>query len=173
MKNIKSIINNHNKSVLKQNINKNQQQKCNCTKKDQCPLNGECLTSNIVYEANVTSKENKTQSKLYIGVSETPFKKRYANHKKSFNIIAYKNDTELSKEVWKIKNEGYTPKITWTIIRKCTPYNTKKRSCNLCLNEKLEIIVRNKDSLLNKRNELISKCRHANKHMLVRHDSND
>ena len=48
---------------------------------------------------------------------------------------------------------------------------TTKRKCYLCLNEKLEIASYKGDSLLNKRSELISKCRHQNKFTLLRHDS--
>ena len=33
----------------------------------------------------------------YIGIAETTFKKRYSNHKRSFNLQAYENDAELSK----------------------------------------------------------------------------
>ena len=40
--------------------------------------------------------------------------------------------------------------------------------CSLCLKEKYFIIsYPHKDILLNKRSELISKCRHENKNMLV------
>ena len=31
------------------------------------------------------------------------FKKRYANHKRSFNLIKSKNDTTLSIEYWNLK----------------------------------------------------------------------
>ena len=57
-------------------------------------MNGLCLTESLLYYATITcDKENYT--KLYKGICETTFKRRYANHNKSFNIPAYKNDTEL------------------------------------------------------------------------------
>ena len=34
------------------------------------------------------------------------FKKRYANHKKSFNLIKSKNDTTLSIEYWNLKKKN-------------------------------------------------------------------
>ena len=43
------------------------------------------------------------QEKVYLGASETKFKIRYGSHKKSFNKHCDKNDTELSKEYWKVK----------------------------------------------------------------------
>ena len=46
----------------------------------------------------------------------------------------YKNNTELSKELWQIKMKNYTPEKTRRIIRKCLPYNYNSRKCYLCLN---------------------------------------
>ena len=46
-------------------------------------------------------------------------------------------------------------------------YNRVSKTCDLCLNEKLEILnFKDRDKLLNKRSELISKCRHFNKYLL-------
>ena len=45
--------------------------------------------------------------------------------------------------------------------------------CNLCLNEKLEIALFKGNNILNRRIEPISKCRHTNKHTLLRHDTKD
>ena len=105
--------------------------------------------------------------KVYIGCSEN-FKLRYANHKVSFSNEARKADTELSKYVWEIKQRGYNYDIKWKILRKTSKYNKRTNTCNLCTTEKLEICnFKAKTSLLNKRNELVSKCRHANKHLLI------
>ena len=41
--------------------------------------------------------------KIYYGKSETKFKTRFPNHKKSFNHKKHKNDTQLSNEIWNIK----------------------------------------------------------------------
>ena len=56
--------------------------------------------------------------------------------------------------------------IKWTIIRRARPYNNISERCDLCLTEKLMIITANPDRILNKRSELISKCRHKNKFYL-------
>ena len=45
-------------------------------------------------------------------------------------------------------------------MRKCLPYNYNSKKCHLCLNEKLEIALYEGENLLNKKTELISKCRH-------------
>ena len=65
-------------------------------------MNDLYLTESLLYYATITcDKENYT--KLYKGICETTFKRRYANHNKSFNIPAYKNDTKLSTEYWVLK----------------------------------------------------------------------
>ena len=149
------------------------EESCNCRNKNNCPLDRKCLTPNIIYEAQITSNQLNYKQKVYIETAETDFKHRFNNHTKSFNLENYENDTELSEEYWTIKHKHFTPKVTWRIIRKCTAFNTTKRKCYLCLNEKLEIASCKGDNLLNKRSEHISKCRHQNKFTLLRHDSKD
>ena len=164
MKNIKSIINSHNKKIL----NQDQETKnmCNCIIKNQCPFQNACLSTNIVYEAQIASTSNVNIKKTYLGITEGTFKKRYANHKKSFNHPKYRNETELSKDFWRIKEKNEVPTITWKTRKKCHQSSTPP-TCNLCLNEKLEIITSKDDSLLNSRDELVSKCRHFNKFKLI------
>ena len=40
------------------------------------------------------------------------------------------------------------------------PYNVNTKQCLLCLNEKLQIAICRRNNILNKRTEIISKCRH-------------
>ena len=118
-----------------------------------------------MYYATVTcDKENYT--KLYKGIYETTFKKRYANHKKSFDVPTYKNDTKLSTEYWALKTKQLNPKVSWQIKRRYNSYNPISRRCSLCLNEKLEVLDDQDKNLLNKRSEIISHCRHQNKFKL-------
>ena len=56
---------------------------------------GNCQTENVVYEASITCNEQTYDENIYIGIAETTFKKRYSNHKRSFNLPAYKYYTEL------------------------------------------------------------------------------
>ena len=55
MKNMGSIISSHNKQVLKP---RNKNYGCNCRKKENCPLDKKCLTSNIDYEAQISNNAN-------------------------------------------------------------------------------------------------------------------
>ena len=135
--------------------------------RESCPLNNSCLSTNIVYEATLTSNIPTYGPKIYIGITEPTFKKRYGNHKKAFNHEKYEHDTQLSKEVWHLKRNNQEPRITWKIKKKCQPFNPLTGKCDLCLNEKLFLIeIFNNKNLLNTRDELISKCRHQNKFKL-------
>ena len=92
----------------------------------------------MFYRKSVTvtcDKENYT--KLYKGICETTLEKRYANHKRSFNVSTYENDTKLCTEYWFFKTMRLNPKVSWQIKRRYKSYNLISRSCNLCLNDKL------------------------------------
>ena len=52
MQNIKSVISNHNMKVL--NNTAEIQEGCNCRNKNNCSLDRKCLTTNIIYEAQIT-----------------------------------------------------------------------------------------------------------------------
>ena len=57
---------------------------CNCINKSKCPLNKKCPSNNVLYKANIESTTENYRNKIYWGTSETKFKSRYANHRKSF-----------------------------------------------------------------------------------------
>ena len=116
-----------------------------------------------MYQASVTSSEG---TEHYLGVTDTDFKARFANHKQSFRTEKYSNQTELSKYVWRLKKAKTEYKITWKILGRARAYcNTTKR-CNLCTLEKYYIICHPELATLNKRSELFSSCRHASKFLL-------
>ena len=95
-------------------------QLCNCTNKKQCPWS-------IFNQANITANIPGYKEKVYLGVSETTFKVRYGNHKKSFTKQRHKNDMESLKEYWKVKQQNGIPRIKWKVLRKSHAYNQKKR----------------------------------------------
>ena len=133
-----------------------------------------CLTQNVIYEPTITTPEPDNTVKKYIGLCETSFKKRYTNHKKSFNHERYKNSTTLSTEFWRLKNANLNPVITWRIVRTGPSYRLESKKCQLCLAEKFEIANYSEpDKLLNKRSEIISKCRHQRCFRLALFDTAD
>ena len=69
----------------------------NCRNKNNCPLDGKCIKSNVIYEVQITSNKLNYKQKIYIGTAETDFKHRLNNHRKSFNVEHHENDMELSK----------------------------------------------------------------------------
>ena len=153
--NMRNLIKSHNSRVIQNNNRTSTAQKsCNCRKKDACPLRGNCLVKSVVYKATVSTIDS---SQTYIGISGGEFKTRFNNHNKSFRHQKYENETELSKAVWTLKRRNQDFNIQWDII-KCSNKSMRKSGiCNLCLDEKVEI-VNNKS--INKRTELISTCRH-------------
>ena len=169
--NVAQIIKAHNKNIT--SVNNEASLECNCRKKPECPLEGKCRTKNVIYKCVVTASNK--PDKVYIGLSEPEWKKRFYNHRQSFNNKKYSGSTTLSSYVWDIKNkDNETPTLKWSIL-KCVPgYSNVSKKCLLCLHEKLLIITYpNQNELLNKRSELISKCRHENKFMLVNYNTND
>ena len=144
---------------------------CNCRNGSRCPLNGNCLIQKSAYLAKVNVPSDESMNKVYIGISEPPFKVRARNHEKAFRHKEYINDSKLSQYIWKLKEENAEYEIEWSTLRKTNGYNTVSKSCNLCLTEKLLISeYKDKGKRLNKRSELISKCRHQNKYLLKNWD---
>jgi len=166
MTNMASKLNSHNKHILNSEVTENERL-CNCRNKPSCPFSGNCLKKNIVYKANVSNPTDPNKIKSYFGICETTFKLRFANHKKSFSHEKHEKDTELSKYVWEMRRNNIEPIITWSIAKETTGYNAINKTCNLCLSEKFLILnFKDKPNLLNKRNEIVSKCRHQTKFTL-------
>ena len=99
MPNMASIISTNNRMLCRE---PEPTRPCNCRAKDKCPLDGKCQTDCIVYKAVVTNNTTGA-SREYIGLTEPPFKQRYANHLTSIRHEKYENSTELSKYVWELK----------------------------------------------------------------------
>ena len=127
MPNIRAAINAHNKKILGDKTPLVPGE-CNCNNKNERPLNGECKTSNVLYEARINSNLRNYREKIYKGITASIFKTRYGNHKKSFNNIKYYNESELSKEVWIIKNRGGEYNIKWKIIQQYPAYTLRPKN---------------------------------------------
>ena len=135
MTNIAAIISSHNKQVLKSKV---ESFGCNCKGRDSCSMENQCLTPQIVYHVDVSSnKDNET--KFHYGLTETSFKKRHGNHKRSFIHQQHKNDTELLKYTWDLTSIHKVPTIKWCIVRKIHR-NAKSDFCKLCVTENFFIL---------------------------------
>ena len=163
MPNMAAIISRHNKIVLSKSTANSTTPPCNCRNKINCPLEGKCRESSIVYKACLLSGN---AANNYYGCCETEFKTRFNNHNQSFKFRRKSNATELSKAFWQAKDAGKKTRIKWSIVAQTAPYHPGAKSCNLCLKEKLTILQADASSTLNKRTELNGKCRHMNKFKL-------
>ena len=163
-KNMNKIITGHNKKVLsKTSTNTNE---CNCRIKQDCPLPGKCRQKSVIYKCTVSVPEK--PDKVYIGLTEAEFKTRYASHKSNCKNEDQAGSTALSTYFHKMKKEAKTdPLLKWEILKTVPAYSNITKRCLLCLQEKFEILSYKKQGeLLNKRSELVAKCRHQNKFLL-------
>lgn len=84
----------------------------------------------------------------------------------SFNNKKRKNDTELSKHLWQLKDKEDDFTITWRILAKAKSYSNLTKCCNLCIKEKHFIITKPHLATLNRWNKLISASRNQRKFIL-------
>ena len=167
---MQQIISAHNKSVLhpvQTSTSASPAQtsnNCNCKNKV-CPLNGNCLTSGVIYQATVTRQDN-LKEETYIGLTGGPFKTRFNVHNSTFRNENQRNATTLSQYVWTLTDKKVLYSIKWKILAWSKPYSVNSKRCNLCITEKYFIISKPLLSTLNNRNELASGCRHRRKHLL-------
>ena len=167
--NMSSYISSYNIGTMKKSRQPGQQvnsNMCNCHDKSLCPLNKECQIRSIIYNASI--KLPNESEKRYIGLVEPDFKGRYRDHVCSFNNRTNESKTNLSKAYWEAIDNGHnitSRSVEFSILKKCHPYRMGAKKCDLCLWEKL-LILKNEKSLVNERDEFISKCRHTNKFML-------
>jgi len=124
MPNMKAVISSHNKNMLTQDHGATaapvqQPRTCNCKNKPKCPLQGNCVKENVVYQATVATE---TTTETYVGLASN-FKERYRNHQTSFRHRSKRNETELSKYIWDLKDRKKSFHVKWRILRSCQPYS--------------------------------------------------
>ena len=172
MNNMESIISNHNRKLLQNVENSNQQtrKECNCSNGVvTCPVNGKCLHGNIIYKAAVTTSDD-NQTFNYIGQTGNNFKERYNNHTSDFESDTKHNSTVLAKHIWKLTHATPEPRdhtIEWSIAYYSQSYSPESKRCQLCNLEKTLILFDYEQNLLNERSELMNKCPHRRKYLLM------
>ena len=172
MPNVGAAINAHNKSIIFER-KPLERGGCNCQRgryRNNCPLQGECLSENVLYEATVTSDLPNYGERHYKGVTKGPWKERLGNHVKDFGDKKYEKSTALSKEIWRLKDANANYNISWRIIKQHNAYIPATKRCILCINEKFEILENIGPNQLNQRSELISTCRHRHRYKLSQYD---
>ena len=138
---------------------------CNCSGGRICPVRGECKEDCVIYQCTVENQENGNHDK-YVGLSETMFKTRYNSHKNSFKYEEHRHKTKLSGHIWDLKDKKMDFELSWRILSKTNSYSPTTKICNLCNREIYYIIYKPTLANLNKRNEIMSNCKHRDKHKL-------
>ena len=139
---------------------------CNCQLKDQCLMQQKRLTKFVVYQATVATPSI-GKHETYIGITENLFKKRFANHKATFNSRSMRTATELSNYIWDLIDRAEKCHTTWRTIKQAPSFNSNYHRCKLCSWKSYCIIFQSEIANLNQRSELIAACRHERKYTLA------
>ena len=163
--NIEKIIASKNSKVLK--TPEPEKRTCSCPKNKECPLDGKCLSSEIIYQATVHLPNAET--KTYIGLSSTEFKKRLGVHRQTFNDPEV-SQTSLSNFIHELKTRSIDididTDITWKLMDRGKTYSPVHGVCQLCTREAYHIIFYPRFAELNARSEIFSACRHKKSKLL-------
>ena len=102
--------------------------------RSECLLNGQCQVTDIIDKCTVLLSDK--PNKVHLGTADGYFKKRFYNHRKSFNNESSTNDTTLSKYIWELKEtSNSSPTLVWPIAKKVPPYSNICKKCLLCLHK--------------------------------------
>ena len=136
---------------------------CNCRKSNPCPLGGNCLEKNIVYNVTITQQDGTTDT--YIG-NTTNFKARKAVHTQSFEDATI-SQTALSRFIHKLKSKNIKYTETWKRLDRGFPFSPVTNECHLCTKEKFHILFQPELATINSRNEMYANCAHKKSMLLI------
>ena len=188
MPNIKRIITSHNRRLINP---KEELELIDCDKKGRCKdecfeERKKCQSRCSIYQASLQYETPHAsipalkipKSKVYTGLTSNKLKERFNHHhwtftnerNNPFKPPADRNNslqnTSLSTHIWKLKERKIEYKLKWNIIKQAPVYSKEAGGCSLCLEEKTQIMFADKRTSLNKRTEIMQKCRHREKHLL-------
>ena len=152
----------HNKKILKPKED-NVVRLCNC--RNICPVEGNCLASGVVYQAEIKREDGIEDS--HIVVRANTFKERWRNQNSNFKTRNNSNTTALSRYIWGLQDKQIKYEIKWNIIVRAKPINLISRTCRLCLREKIFTLFHPEMSTINSRSEIANNCRHIIGELLV------
>ena len=88
-------------------------------------------------------------------------------------IICSHSNTDIKQvppnyqqNIWRCKDAGLNSTVSWEIVRLAPAYNSGNQVCQLCLEQKYQILISNCANTFNKRFKIINKCRHRAKFKL-------
>ncbi len=89
-------------------------------------------TENASHKMYFTKPQlQKTLSDSYAGFA-TNFEEHYKNYTAYFRHQSKRDETELSKEIWTLKDNNKPFIIKWKIIKQCRPHKTSNRVLQKC-----------------------------------------
>ena len=112
----------------------------------------------------MTSREG---TKEYLGQASNTFKFRFNGHTDSFRNEGKEKDTTLSKYLWQLKRKDEEHAVKWSIASLAIPYTRETKRCQLCNMEKTLIACQDSSKALNRRWEIMTRCRHRDKDLLT------
>ena len=68
-----------------------------------CFLNKRCILGDVLNQETVAPTDNIQQNKVYCGICETALKRRYENHRGSFNLDQYRRDKKFSNKFLEVQ----------------------------------------------------------------------
>ena len=133
-------------------------------------LTGDCRKKHVLYKSTAATSDSK---KACLGLNEGEFnKQRYYDRVKFFKNEFYANSTTLSSNVWEMQKKCSTSSYMGSRTEKI--YSNIIKSCTLCIHEKLVIInYPYPDKRLDRRSELVTKCRHENTFLFKNFNTNN
>ena len=176
MPNMAQIILKHNSKTVRQQQAPTaaKAKTCSCPRavreSKTCPLGGQCLKQNTIYQATVT-QVGTGKVETYVGLAFTTWKERFNVHTASMKNkpkpqAKSSNSTELSNHTWVLKDKGIAFKIDWKILDRAQTCNPSSKKCRLCLIEKYHLMYSKECATLNRRTEFYSACRHKTKKLI-------
>ena len=133
MPNMASHISSRNKNIIQESKKLQYQnpKTCDCQVAEKCPINGNWKQSAVIDQVDLTPEID--NERIYIGLTEDPFKEGLSDHRTSFKYEQHKNKSKLSSFTWETKNKSQNFEIKWSVIRKSTPFKAGNKKRNLCL----------------------------------------
>ena len=160
---MKQIIGRQNQKLSRRSANQAKENShCKC-RDEPCPVEGKCQQDGVIYQAVVTHTNKQTKKEeenAYVGMTGNTFKGRYTKHKSSFNLKHKEHETELSKHIWKLKDQGITYQLQWKIIDRAKTFSPVFKTCQICTLERYYLILRPDLWTLNSNTEFGFHCKH-------------
>ena len=111
----------------------------------------------MIYQADI---HYGNQIKTYFGSTKNDFKTRFLQHMSSFNRRPLKSSTLLAKHIWQLSSKNIPYEMKWSIKARAHAFSSGSKKCDLCISEKLAILKADPKTLINRRDEILEKCRH-------------